>query len=85
MTKLSICFSAAVLSISLAPAVQAYATDPEAQDYAQLATISVLPQAQVAEDTCTVKVTPALVAMLGLPDDWRGQAPAGQETVACAK
>ena len=83
MTKLSISFAAALLSVSLAPTAHAYGFEPERGVATPIAVSS--PQTAEAEGVCTVSITPLLASILALPDDWRGSVDAAtQSAVACA-
>ncbi len=86
MTKLSISLAAAMLSITLAPAAQAYNTDPAPQTLHQITQITpVGPQSIKVDGTCSVQITPTLASILGLSGDWRsGNMHAVQTSMACA-
>ncbi|MEO0930333.1 MAG: hypothetical protein AAFY14_06745 [Pseudomonadota bacterium] len=72
MTRLSISTAAVLLTITIAPAAQAFGTDPAPETLGEISQISLMTQAETAPaGTCTVKVSPAMADMLGLPDDWR--------------
>ena len=82
MTKLSISFAAAVLSVTFGPA-QAYSFAPTAPTATQAAVSA--PQVATDADVCVVQVTPLLVTILALPDDWQGQGTQAQTALACAE
>lgn len=84
MTKLSITMAATYLLISLAPAANAYGTDPAEdtlQDISQVA-FNAFDTAE-ADGTCKINVTPELASILGLSDDWRTGDDAVTTAVAC--
>lgn len=84
MTRLSISMAAVLLTMSLAPAAQAYGTDPADDTLSRLSQISfAAADTADAAGTCTIKVTPSLDAVLALPDDWRTGDTAKLTTVAC--
>lgn len=87
MTKLSISLAAVMLSVTLAPAAQAYSTESGPQLLYQISKIKPLgPQSVKVEDACTLLVTPILASILGLQDDGRpDQKRPPQSTVACAQ
>lgn len=71
MTRLSISMAATFLMISLAPAAQAYGTDPAEDTLRDISQVVFVAQDHAADGTCQINVTPALASILGLPDDWR--------------
>jgi hypothetical protein len=87
MTKLSISFAAAMLSVSLPAAANAYGTEPAPRSYATLSQVAMSPA--VASDydgTCAVQLTPLLAFVLGLSDDGSDdQASIQQTSLACAE
>lgn len=70
MTKLSMTFAIATLTVSLAPSVQAYAVEPDASIYEQsvVEQINVLFGAatQTPEGICELDLTPVLADALGI-------------------
>ncbi|WP_341366551.1 hypothetical protein [Yoonia sp. BS5-3] len=84
MTRFSKTASAALLMLSIAPAAQAYGTDPEADALRNIVQLSFeLPQEAALDGTCQIKVTPELASVLGLPGDWRGGDAAESTALAC--
>jgi len=84
MTRLSITLCTLALSISIAPAAHAYATEPGAGDYTP-AVLQTPSNQQVATDTCAIKVTPLLAELIGLDPAWReSPSPTAQVSLACA-
>ena len=77
MTRLTVSLAAATLTLSLAPQVQAYATDAETATPAVLSVSTAS-----AAETCQLDITPVLAVALGLPP----QVSSTSETaeVACA-
>ncbi|MDX8354406.1 hypothetical protein [Cognatiyoonia sp. IB215182] len=85
MTRLSISFAAALLTMTLTPTAHAYGTDPSADALQDILQIGLeLPSQVKAEGTCQMKLTPAMAQMLALPADWRGDAQNDQVDVACS-
>jgi len=86
MVKLSMSFSTALLCISLAPAAHAYADDPAPET---LASVHQSPIAQPVQaftkESCVHEVTPSLVALLALPDDWNAREADTTARIACAQ
>ena len=67
MTRLSMTFALASLTVSLAPAAQAYGTDMEAITSDLSAPVVLIGAKQPDVDgACTVNITPILAAALGL-------------------
>ncbi|WP_108816183.1 hypothetical protein [Loktanella sp. Alg231-35] len=87
MTKLSISFAAAMLSVSLVPAANAYGTEPVPQSYASLTRVAMLPTvASDHEGTCAVSMAPLLASILGLSDDASDdKAARPQASLACVE
>ncbi len=87
MTKLSISFAAAMLSVSLPAAANAYGTEPAPQSYATLSQVAMAPAvASDHNDTCAVPLTPLLAFILGLSDDGSNNKASIQQTsLACAE
>ena len=84
MTKLTLTLTAAFLTMTLAPAAQAYGTDPVADTLITLSNVQFVAEgAQTSDGTCAATITPALAEMLGLPDDWRTGDDADATAVAC--
>lgn len=85
MPKLSITLAAAALSITFAPAAQAYSTEPAPNTLRQISQVTpVGPQTASVPGTCTVQITPILASILGLHDDWREDVPRpAQTSLAC--
>lgn len=75
MTRISMTFATAALTLSLAPAVQANTTAPDATLDLPVVTLT------QATDVCVLDITPVLAAALNLPDTAASTAPA--TTVAC--
>jgi len=85
MTRLSISFTAALLTMTLTPAVHAYGTEPSADALQDILQIGLELSSEVrAEGTCQRKLTPAMAQVLALPADWRGEAQNDQVDVACS-
>jgi hypothetical protein len=85
MTRLSITLCAVVLSISLAPAAQAYAVEPAAGDFSQGLELT-MPENTVASDAgvCTVQLGPLFANLIGVaPDGWTAATVRGQTVLAC--
>jgi len=87
MINLPLSLVAAMLSAAFAPAAGAYGTEPVSQSFVRLSPIAMsMPQTAKIADACVVNVTPALAAILGLPNDWRDKnAQRRQTALACAE
>lgn len=87
MTKLSISFAAAMLSVSLAPAAGAYGTEPAPQSYATLTEVAMLPAVAGDQDgTCPLPMAPLLASILGLSVEGSDDmADRSSTTLACAE
>lgn len=72
MTRLSISIAASILTITLAPAAAAYATDPDDGMLREVSELRLLAEVDaVPTDICTVKVSSEMAQLLGLPENWR--------------
>ena len=84
MTRLSISMTAALLTMTLAPAASAYGTDPAPDTLRNISHVSLVnAQVEASAGTCKVTVTPAMAEMLGRPDNWRIGDEATLTAVAC--
>ena len=84
MTKLSLTMTAALLTMTLAPAAQAYGTDPEPDTRIALTDLRLAAQDTHPNDvSCAFRVTAELAEILGLPDDWRTPDNGQDMAVAC--
>lgn len=72
MTRFSTSMAITCLMMSLAPAAQAYGTDPATHTLRDISQVGYITDDHaVADGTCQIKVTPELASILGLSDDWR--------------
>jgi len=77
MTRLSIAFAAATLTLSLAPAANAYATEPT---FTVTDAVVSMPQTAETGEICVSRISPELAKALALP---RPNADARLATLAC--